>query len=72
MAKYHIKLQRILNNNLVLTGSVLGRLSVLRHQILNEGRHHPSMRQPFNVIRVPHHIADNDFNDPAIKKELNR
>ena len=72
MAKDHIELQRIINDNLVLTGSVLGQLSVLRRQILNEGRHHPSMRQPVNVIRVSHHIADNDFNDPAIKKELNR
>ena len=72
MAKDHIEMQRILNNNLVLTGSVLGRLSVLRRQILNEGSHHPSMCQPINVIRVPHHIADNDFNDPAIEKELNR
>ena len=72
MAKDHIELQRIINDNLVLTGSVLGRLSVIRRQILNEGRHHPSMRQPVNVIRVPHHIDNNDFNDPAIKKELNR
>ena len=72
MSKEHIELQSILNNNLVLTGSVLGKLSVLRRQILNEGHHHPSMRQPVNVIKVPHHIADNDFNDPAIEKELNR
>ena len=72
MAKDHIELQRIINVNLVLTGSVLGRLFVLRFQILNEGRLHPSMRQLVNAIRVPHHNADNDFNDPAIKKELNR
>ena len=72
MAKDHIEMQRILNDNLVLTGSVLGQLSVLRRQILNEGRHHPSMRQLVNAIRVPHHNVDNDFNDPAIEKELNR
>ena len=72
MAKDYIELQRILNDNLVLTGSVLGRLSVLQHQILNEGRHRPSMRQPVIVIRVPHHISDSDYNDPAIEKELNR
>ena len=71
MAKDHIEMQSILNNNLVLAGSVLRRLSVLRRQILNEGRHHPSMCQPGNIISVPHHIANNDFNDPTIEKELN-
>ena len=71
MAKDHIELQRIINDKLVLTGSVLGQLSILRRQILNEGRHHPSMCQPGNIISVPHHIANNDFNDPTIEKELN-